>query len=61
MCNYVIGEKRQWHLHILILIKRRFEIHILDVSATKLGSWVLTTLFHMIFAETMSAVLVVSL
>jgi hypothetical protein len=33
-----VREKRQWHSHILIPIKRHFEIHILDVGATKLGS-----------------------
>ena len=38
MCDDVIGEKRQWHLHILISIERCFEIHILDVGATELGS-----------------------
>ncbi len=38
MRNDVVREKRQLHLHILISIKQRFEIHILDVGATKLGS-----------------------
>ncbi len=38
MCDDVFGEKRLWHLHILISIERRFEIHILDVGATQLGS-----------------------
>jgi hypothetical protein len=39
MRDDVIGKKRQCHLHILISIKQRFKIHILDVGATKLGSW----------------------
>ncbi len=38
MRNDVVREKRQWHLHILILIERHFEIHILDVGTIELGS-----------------------
>ncbi len=35
--DVIVGEKRKWYLHIIISIKRRFEIHILDVGASKLG------------------------
>jgi hypothetical protein len=38
MHDDVVGEKRKLHLHILISIERHFEIHILDVRATELGS-----------------------
>ncbi len=38
MRDDVVGEKRQWHLHILISIERRFKIHILDVGTTELDS-----------------------
>jgi hypothetical protein len=35
--NDVIWEELEWHLHVLVLIKWGFEIHVLDVSATELG------------------------
>jgi hypothetical protein len=31
------GYQSQWHFHVLVLTKRCFEIHILDVSTAELG------------------------
>jgi hypothetical protein len=36
--NDVIWEKFEGHLHVLISIKRRFEIHVFDIGATEFGS-----------------------
>jgi hypothetical protein len=37
--NYVIRKKLEGHSHVLVLIEGSFEIHVVDVCATKLGSW----------------------
>ncbi len=39
MVDYVIWKELEGHSHVLILIKRGFEIHVFDVGVTKFGSW----------------------
>ncbi len=38
MVNNVIWEELEGHLHILVLIKRGFEINVLNVRTTEFGS-----------------------
>jgi hypothetical protein len=59
--NDVVWKKLEGHLHVLVLIKRHFKTHVLISAPLNLTPGVLMTLFHMIFAETMLAVRVVSL
>ncbi len=62
MLNDVVWEELEGHLHVLISIKRRFEIHVFFISAPpNLAPGILITLFHIILAETISAVRIVSL
>ncbi len=58
--NDVVWEELEGHLHVLVSIERRFEIHVFISAPLNLPPGVLITLFHIIFAETISAVRVVS-
>ena len=60
MFNDVIGEELEGHSHVFVSIERRFKIHVFYIGPTKFDPGVLITLFHIIFAETISAVRVVS-
>jgi hypothetical protein len=59
--NHVIWKELEEHLHVLISIKRGFKIHVLMLVPPNLVRGVMKTLFHIIFAEAMLAVCVVSL
>ncbi len=37
MFDDIIKYQLQWHFHVLVSIKRCFDIHILDVRAAKFG------------------------
>jgi hypothetical protein len=37
--NDVVWKKFEGHSHVLISIKRCFEIHVFDIGATEFGSW----------------------
>ncbi len=37
MFDDIVGYQSQWHCHVLVLIERCFEIHILDVGTADFG------------------------
>ena len=58
--NDVVGEELEGHSHVFVSIKRRFKIHVFYIGPTKFGSWHTNHTVSHFFAETISAVRVVS-
>ncbi len=60
MFNDVVGYQAHRHLHVFISVEWSLEVHVFISAPPNLAPGVLTMLFHMILADTMSAVRVVS-